>query len=174
VANSAQSALILIGMGVLGFIGIRKLGYGQMRRSSASQAEVDVQRQIDRLAAALDEERLWCELKGVGQALDMTAIRLLLVYRNESDSVTVQRENGDWAQATGVAGSFAATANKAEVRVKFRSRNDLGRTVVESMRQATECACARIFGKAAEARSDSNPAMTVCEVLTPAPEPRQG
>jgi len=81
VASSLQSAAILAAMAVLGFAAIRKLGYGQIRRATASQAEIDARRQLDRLAGATDEERLWFELKGLSQTLAMAALRLSLVYR---------------------------------------------------------------------------------------------
>jgi hypothetical protein len=152
VASSQQAALILVSMDILGFVAIRKLGYGRLRRASASQVDVDARRHIDRLAAASDEEHLRNELKGAAQAFEMTAIRMVLVYRNESDSVTIQREHGDWGEAAGASGGFEAKANSAAVKVEFRSPNELGTATVEGIRQAIECACARIFGKPSELR----------------------
>lgn len=152
VASSAQSAAILVSMGVGGFVAIRKLGYGQLRRTALSDAQMDTQRQLDRLAAASDEERLWIELKGAAQALGLSAIRLSLVYRNESDSMSIQREHGDFVGSGAVSGSFAARALGTEVMVEFRAHSEVSPAAVESLRQATESACARTFGKELETR----------------------
>ena len=152
VASSRQSAAILAAKGVFGFVAIRKLGYGRIRRSAASPEEIDVRRQLDRLAAASDEERLWSELKGAAQAVGMSAIRLSLLYRSESDSLSIQRDHGNWNEASGSPGSFAANANSAAVKVEFRSETELGPATLEGLRQAIESACTRIFGKEPEAR----------------------
>ncbi len=69
VASSLQSAAILTTMAALGFVAIRKLGYGQLRRAAASQADIDARRQLDRLAGATDEERMWLEAQGSGPGL---------------------------------------------------------------------------------------------------------
>jgi hypothetical protein len=153
VASSRQSAAILAAMAALGFVAIRKLGYGHSRRVAASQAEIDVRRQLDRLAGAADEERLWVELKGLSQALGMAAIRLSLVYRSESDSVAIQREHGNWGDPTSHPGDFGFEAEATAVKVEFLTVRDLNPAAVESLRQATASACTRIFGNEPEPRS---------------------
>ena len=152
VASNLQSAAILAAMAVLGFVAIRKLGYGQIRRATAAQADIDARRQLDRLAGATDEERLWSELKGAAQAFGMSAIRLSLIYRSESDSVAIQREYGNWGDSAGPAGSFEAKADATSVKVDFRTAFEPSPATLEGMKQATESACARIFGKEPEAR----------------------
>jgi UDP-GlcNAc:undecaprenyl-phosphate GlcNAc-1-phosphate transferase len=153
VASSLQSAAILTAMAVLGFAAIRKLGYGQIRRAADSQADIDARRQLDRLAGATDEERLWLELKGLSQAFAMAAIRLSLVYRSESDSMAIQREHGNWGETACRPGAFDFKADATAVKVEFLSIHEPNPTTVESLRQATQSACTRIFGKEPEARA---------------------
>jgi UDP-GlcNAc:undecaprenyl-phosphate GlcNAc-1-phosphate transferase len=152
VASNLQSAAILAGMAVLGFVAIRKLGYGQIRRAAASQADIDARRQLDRLAGATDEERMWMELKGVAQAFEMMALRLSLVYRNESDSVAIQREHGNWAEPACHPGAFDFIADATSVKVEFLSAHAPSSATIENMRQATHSACTRVFGKEQEVR----------------------
>jgi hypothetical protein len=146
-ASSLQSAAILAAMGVLGFAAIRKLGYGRIRRATESQADIDARKQLDRLAGATDQERLWFELKGFSQTLAMAAVRLSLVYRSESDSLAIQREHGNWDEAACRPGSFEFKTDATAVKVEF-----LCPATVESLRQATASACTRIFGRELEAR----------------------
>jgi hypothetical protein len=152
VASSLQSAAILTAMAVLGFAAIRKLGYGQIRRAAASQADLNARRQLDRLSGATDEERLWLELKGVTQAFAMAAIRLSLIYRSESDSVAIQREHGNWDEPACIPGAFDFNADVTAVKVEFLCAREQSVATVESIRQATESACTRIFGKELESR----------------------
>jgi hypothetical protein len=153
VATSLQSAAILGAMAVLGFVAIRKLGYGKIRRSAVSQAEIDARRLLDRLAGAADEERLWFELKSLTQALAITAIRFSLVYRNESDSVAIQREHGNWDEPSGRGSSgFDFRADATAVKVEFLTMREQSPATIEGLRQATASACTRIFGKEPEAR----------------------
>jgi hypothetical protein len=147
VASSVQAALILAAMGLAGFLGIRRLGYGQLKRSASSQAEVDMRRQLDRLACAADEERLWRELKGAAQAVGLAAIRISLMYRHESDSVSLQREHGEWRESDLLYGSFEAAAAATAIKVEYRSRESLDGSPLQDLRHATEYACMKIFGK---------------------------
>ena len=152
VASNAQSAAILAAMAVLGFVAVKKLGYGKIRRAAASQADLDARRQLDRLAGASDEEHMWLELKGMAQAFAMAAIRLSLVYRNESDSVVIQREHGNWDQPASRPGAFDFVADATSVKVEFLSALEPSPATLENMRQATHSACTRIFGKERELR----------------------
>ncbi len=152
VASSLQSAAILGAMAMLGFVAIRKLGYGKIRRSAVSQTEIDARRLLDRLAGAADEERLWLELKSLTQALAMTAIRFSLVYRNESDSVAIQREHGNWDKPSCRSSAFDFRADATAVKVEFLTVRDPSPAIIEGLRQATASACTRIFGKEPEAR----------------------
>ena len=153
VASSLQSAAILAAMAVLGFAAIRKLGYGQIRRAAVSHADIDARRQLDRLAGATDEERLWLELKSVTQAFAMAAIRLSLVYRSESDSVAIQREHGNWDEPACRPGTFDFRADATTVKLEFLSAREPSPATVEGMRQAMASACTRIFGKELESRA---------------------
>jgi hypothetical protein len=82
----------------------------------------------------------------------MAAIRLSLVFRSESDSVAIQREHGNWAEPACRPGAFEFKAAATAVKVEFRTACELSPETVESLRQATERACTRIFGKELEAR----------------------
>ena len=123
---------------------------GRIRRPAATQTEIDTRRQLARLAAASNEERLWGELKGVAQAFEMTGIRVTLAYRGESDSMIIQREHGDLSETAGAAASFEANANSATIKVELRAPTAPSPATIEGIKQATECACARIHGKPAD------------------------
>jgi UDP-GlcNAc:undecaprenyl-phosphate GlcNAc-1-phosphate transferase len=152
VASSLQSAILLGTMGVLAFAGVRKLGYGRLGHGAASPEDIDIRRQLDRLAAAADEERRWSELKATAQAYGCAAIRLTLLCQAESDSISIQRTHGDWDQAAGASGGFEAKAKSAGAKIEFRAAAEVGAAAVEALRQATASAFTRIFGKEPEAR----------------------
>ena len=95
---------------------------------------------------------MWSELKGTAQAFGMNALRMTLLYRSESDSISIQRNHGDWANGAVATGSFDVKANQAGAKVEFRSATDVAAFTVDGMKQAAECACGRIFGKASEVR----------------------
>jgi UDP-GlcNAc:undecaprenyl-phosphate/decaprenyl-phosphate GlcNAc-1-phosphate transferase len=147
VASSMQAALILAAMGLAGFLGIRRLGYGQLKRTLASQTEVDTRRQLDRLAGAADEERLWRELKGAAQAIGLASIRISLMYRQEGDSVSIQREHGQWSESELLYGGFEASAGATAIKVEYRCKQSGDGASLQGLQQATEYACAKIFGK---------------------------
>jgi UDP-GlcNAc:undecaprenyl-phosphate GlcNAc-1-phosphate transferase len=151
VASGFQTAVILLAMGTAGFFGIRRLGYGQLKHSAEAQAGIDAGKRVAKLAAATAEERLWVELKSVTQALAMPAIRLSLVYRSEGDSVTIQREHGNWSEPTCRRGDFDFMVDSTSVKVEFLSAHEPNPATVERIQQATESACTRIFGKEREA-----------------------
>jgi UDP-GlcNAc:undecaprenyl-phosphate/decaprenyl-phosphate GlcNAc-1-phosphate transferase len=147
VASSTQAALILVAMGLAGFLGIRRLGYGKLKRSLATQAQVDTRRQLDRLAGAADEERLWRELKGAAQALGLASIRISLMYRQEGDAVSILREHGEWNESDSLYGSFEASAAATAIKVEYRCGEGHDGALLPDLQHATEYACAKIFGK---------------------------
>jgi UDP-GlcNAc:undecaprenyl-phosphate GlcNAc-1-phosphate transferase len=153
ITSSHQAAVILVAMGALGFFGIRRLGYGRVGRGATSQEEVDLRRQLGRLAAASDEDRLWSELKGAARILGLTAVRVVLAYESEGDAVTIQRENGTWDGA-GCASSIVASANHATIRVEVCAPNGVDASAMEGLKQAAESACTRIFGRGREIRAN--------------------
>lgn len=152
VTNSVQSAIVLALMGLAGWLGIRNLGYGHVRLSAASTEEIDIRRQLDRLAAASDEEQLWRELKGVAQVHDWKAIRLSLVYQSESDSMSIPRAHGDWDNPGGGASILDVLANQTHVRAEVHATRDIAASTREAVRQALVSACTRTFGKEPEVR----------------------
>jgi hypothetical protein len=82
----------------------------------------------------------------------MAAIRLSLVYRNESDSVAIQREHGNWDEAACRPGAFDFVADTTSVKVEFICSSEPSPATIENLRQATHSACTRIFGKEQEIR----------------------
>jgi len=153
VASNVQAAVILVAMGLAGFIGIRRLGYGQLKRTVASQIQIDLRRQLDRLACAADEERLWRELKGAAQAMGLASIRISLMSRQESDSVSIQREHGEWSNSDLSYGSFETSAAATAIKVEYRSREALDSSSLQGLQQSAEYACVKIFGKKPAAKS---------------------
>jgi hypothetical protein len=90
---------------------------------------------------------MWPELKGMAQAYAMAVIRFPLVYRNESDSVAIQREHGNWNEPACRPGVFDFIANATSVKVGFLPAHNPSLVTVENMRQSAHSACTRIFGK---------------------------
>jgi UDP-GlcNAc:undecaprenyl-phosphate GlcNAc-1-phosphate transferase len=157
VASSVQSAFILVAMGIGGFLGIRRLGYGHVKQSRSSQAAVDIERQLDRLANAVDEERLWKELKGAAQALGLRAVRISLMYQQESDSVAIQRVHGQWLASSGVYGNFEAAAADTTVKVEYSHSGAIDPASLVSLRNAIEVACDRLFGEKKPSNKTTTP-----------------
>lgn len=147
VASSLQSAGILASMAVLGFVAIRRLGYGPIRHPGVSRAGVLTLKHMGRLASASDEEGLWLELKNLSQALAIAAIRLSLVQRKGSDLVAIQREHGNWDLAACRPSAFTFRAETTLIKVEFLTASEPNPAVVEGLQQATESACIRIFGE---------------------------
>jgi UDP-GlcNAc:undecaprenyl-phosphate GlcNAc-1-phosphate transferase len=147
IASSTQAALILVLMGLVGFVAIRKLGYGQLKGALASPRALDVQRQMDRLAVAADEERLWRELKTAAQAMGLVSVRLSLMYKHEEDTVSIQREFGEWRGSDLNYGSLESSPAAATVKVEYLGKEPADLAQVHSLQLATEYACVRIFGK---------------------------
>jgi UDP-GlcNAc:undecaprenyl-phosphate GlcNAc-1-phosphate transferase len=90
-ANSAQSALLLIGMGVVLFVLMRKLGYldlgsagavGEVRRKNIRLRTLvkELIRGIDQ-ASSLQE--LWTAMRPLGEALDVARMELRLQHQHE-------------------------------------------------------------------------------------------
>jgi hypothetical protein len=134
-------------MGLVGFVAIRKLGYGQLKGALASPRALDVQRQMDRLAVAADEERLWRELKTAAQAMGLVSVRLSLMYKHEEDTVSIQREFGEWRGSDLNYGSLESSPAAATVKVEYLGKEPADLAQVHSLQLATEYACVRIFGK---------------------------
>ena len=174
VTSNLESAVVLCAMGALAFFGVRKLGYGRLGRVAASPEEVDLRRQLDRLAAAADEERLWSELKGTAQAYGWSAIRLSLIYLSESDSVSIQRAHGDWERAGDAQGSFDIRAHSAGAKIEIRAASEPDAAVLETVRQAVESACVRTFGKAEEPRRAPHPSAETEPTSIPAASRSEG
>jgi hypothetical protein len=156
VASSSQATLILVVMAVAGFLGIRRLGYGHLKHAPASQAQVDIQRQLDKLANAADEERLWRELKGAAQGLGQSSIRIFLMYQHESDSVSIQRVHGEWLGPSGFYGSFETSAASTTVKIEYRCRESMKGASLDELKDPAERACMKIFGKNPSAKAMEN------------------
>lgn len=152
VASSTQSALILIAMALLGFLGVRKLGYGQIKPSAEARAEADAQKQLARLASAADEERLWRELKAAAHAVGLASVRISLTSQRDSDSVSILRENGGWHASNYFYGSFESTVASTTVKVEYAGKTSIDNEAIENFKQATECALEKIFGKQPKAK----------------------
>lgn len=148
VASSVQAALILASMGLAGFLAIRRLGYGRLKHSAATETHVDMQRQLDRLANAADEERLWRELKAAAKVLGLAAVRISLTYQQDGDSASIRRERGEWYVDALLDGSFECSTVTTAVRVDYRATTALDIAQSQAFQRATQAACARIYGGA--------------------------
>jgi UDP-GlcNAc:undecaprenyl-phosphate GlcNAc-1-phosphate transferase len=151
--SSLQTAMVLLAIGTLGFLGLRRISSDRLLRSAGASRDMDTRRQIDRLALASDEDRLWGELKGVAQCLGWQAIRLSLLREDESgDLVSIQRTHGDWGEQAGPVHTLNAVARTARVGVEIRAQLETHAAVFESVRQAFSSACVRTFGNEPESR----------------------
>jgi UDP-GlcNAc:undecaprenyl-phosphate/decaprenyl-phosphate GlcNAc-1-phosphate transferase len=147
VASSIQATMILLAIGLAGFVAIRRLGYGHIKSSVGRQAEMDPTRQLHRLAGAPDEERLWRELKAAARALSLASVRISIMYLHESDSISIQRENGAWDECDASYGSFETSAGGTTLKVEYRFKGAIDAATLDGLQHATECAFVRIFGK---------------------------
>jgi hypothetical protein len=147
VASGFQSALILLAMGTAGFIGIRKLGYGFLRRSATVQAKIETSRRLARLAGATDELELWRGLKSVAEALCMTALHLSVDCREDGDPITIQRSHGEWSGTEQFDGSIEISAGAAEVKVAYRCQLGISDVELELLKQALETTSTSLFGE---------------------------
>jgi UDP-GlcNAc:undecaprenyl-phosphate GlcNAc-1-phosphate transferase len=162
VASGFQSALILLAMGVAGFIGIRKLGYGFLKKSATVQAKIETSKRLARLAGATDELELWRGLKSVAEALCMTALRLSVDCREDGDPITIRRSHGEWPDAETVHGSIEIWAGAALVKVAYCCSLSISDGELGLLRQALEATSTGLFGEPSGAkvlpRQGANPA----------------
>jgi UDP-GlcNAc:undecaprenyl-phosphate/decaprenyl-phosphate GlcNAc-1-phosphate transferase len=151
VASRFQSAVILLVMGTAGFIGIRALGYGHLRRSADAKAALEVNRRLGRLAAAADERALWRALKVVAEGMGFTSVRLNIGYQHDGDPISIQCVHGDWRES-GFLGKMEVAAGNAIVKVEYRGATSLGKGELDQLRQALETASTRLFGEPSGAK----------------------
>ena len=153
VASGFQTALILLAMGTAGFFGIRRLGYGHLKRSAVAQAEIDAAKRLAKLAAVGDERKLWQELKAVTASLGMTSVRLSLDRQQDGDPLTVQRSHGDWRDTERFLGGIEVSAGMATLRVDYRCEVSVSEVELEQIKQALEDATTRLFGEPSGAKA---------------------
>ena len=147
VASGFQSAVILLVMGTAGFFGIRRLGYGQMKRSAEAQAEFEAGKRLAKLAAANDERKLWRELKVVAESLGFTSVRLSIACEQDGDPVTVKRSHGEWRETDRFQGRIDIFAGPAAVEVEYRCELSVSEAELEQLKQALESVGAHLFGE---------------------------
>jgi len=120
VASGFQTALILLAMGTAGFFGIRRLGYGHLKRTASAQAQIDAGKRLARLASATDERKLWRELKIVAETLGMSSLRVCVDCEQDGDPVMIQRARGKWRETERFQGRIEISAGPAMVKVEYR------------------------------------------------------
>jgi hypothetical protein len=147
VASGFQTALILVAMGTAGFIGIRKLGYGFLRKSATVQAKAETTKRLARLAGATDDLELWRGLKSVAEALCMTALRLSVDCREDGDPIVIQRSHGEWPEAETVRGNIEISAGAAIVKVAYCCALSISDVELELLKHALETTSTGLFGE---------------------------
>jgi len=152
VASGFQTALILLAMGTAGFIGIRRLGYGQMRMSEAAQSEFEAGKRLAKLAAANDERKLWRELKVVSESLSFTFVRLSIDSQQDGDPITVKRSHGEWIEANRFQGRIEISAGPAAIKVEYRCSVSVSEVELEQLKQALESVSVHLFGEPSGAK----------------------
>jgi len=152
VASGFQTALILLAMGTAGFFGIRRLGYGHLKRSAAAQAEIDAGKRLAKLAAATDERKLWRELKVVAETLGMTSLRLCIDCQQDGDPVAIQRAHGEWRDSERFKGKIEISAGPTAVKVEYHCGVGVSEVELEQLKQALEGATAHLFGEPSGAK----------------------
>jgi UDP-GlcNAc:undecaprenyl-phosphate/decaprenyl-phosphate GlcNAc-1-phosphate transferase len=153
VASGFQTALILLTMGTAGFFGIRRLGYGHLKRSPLAQTEIDTSKRMAKLAASNDERKLWRELKAVAEGLSMTSLRLVVDCQQDGDPVTIRRTHGVWRESERFNGRIEISVGMAVVGVEYRCLPSVRDVEIEQLKQALEFTCARIFGEPSGAKA---------------------
>jgi hypothetical protein len=134
-------------MGTAGFIGIRKLGYGFLRKSATVQAKLETTKRLARLAGATDELELWRGLKSVAEALCMTALHLSVDCREDGDPIVIQRSHGEWLEAEMVHNSIEISAGAAVVKVAYRCELSVSDVELDLLRHALETTSTSLFGE---------------------------
>ena len=152
VASGFQSAVILLVMGTAGFFGIRRLGYGHLKRSAAAQAEFEAGKRLAKLAAANDERKLWRELKVVAESLSFTSLRLSIDCEQDGDPVTVKRSHGEWSETDRFQGRIEISAGPATVKVEYRCGLSVSEVELEQLKQALESVSGHLFGEPSGAK----------------------
>jgi UDP-GlcNAc:undecaprenyl-phosphate GlcNAc-1-phosphate transferase len=90
-ANSAQSAMLLVGMGIVIFVLMRKLGYLDLRRASAvgetRRKNIRLRTLVTELSRAARRAQslpqLWEAVRPLAEALDVARLELRLQYQRE-------------------------------------------------------------------------------------------
>jgi hypothetical protein len=157
VASGFQTALILLAMGTAGFIGIRKLGYGFLKKSATVQAKIETSKRLARLAGATDELELWRGLKSVAEALCMTAIRLSVDCQEDGDPISIQRLHGEWPESESFHGSIEISAGAAVVKVAYRCDLGISDGELGLLKKALESASAYLRGELSEGKMATCP-----------------
>jgi UDP-GlcNAc:undecaprenyl-phosphate GlcNAc-1-phosphate transferase len=153
VASGFQAAMILLAMGTAGFFGIRKLGYGHLKHTAEVQAQADAAKRLARLAAAVDERKLWQELKAVATGLGISSIRLWVDRQQDGDPITIQRTHGDWREAEQFHGSIEISAVTVALYLDYRCRVRVSEVELGQVKQALEDASMRLFGEPSGAKA---------------------
>jgi UDP-GlcNAc:undecaprenyl-phosphate/decaprenyl-phosphate GlcNAc-1-phosphate transferase len=147
VASGFQSALILLAMGTAGFFGIRKLGYGHLRRAALAQADDDASKRMARLASSSDERMLWQQLKIVAEALSVTSLSLNINCEQDGDRLAIRHTHGELREADRFQGNIEISAGTALVKVEYCARVSLSDVDINLLRQALENASMHLFGE---------------------------
>ena len=153
VASGFQTAVILLVMGTAGFIGIRRLGYGQLKLSDEARSEIDAGKRLAKLVAATDERRLWTELKAVAEGLGITSLRLAVDYQQDGDPTSSQRTHGEWRESERFHGQVEVATGTASVKFEYRCRLGARETDLEQLKQALESVGTRLFGEPSGAKA---------------------
>jgi UDP-GlcNAc:undecaprenyl-phosphate GlcNAc-1-phosphate transferase len=149
-SDSVESILILIAIGLLGYLAFRKLRHGTMSRDQSAQPVVDGHAACADLAEAPDERRLRQGLRLAAKDLGIGQVRLVVEVQEDGDTITMStRPNGQddipWYGLEVATGPILA---KMEYR---RGQGELDAATVESLKQALTTACARLYGPDASA-----------------------
>jgi hypothetical protein len=134
-------------MGTAWFIGIRKLGYGFLRKSATVQAKLETTKRLARLAGATDELELWRGLKSVAEALCMTALCLSVDCREDGDPIVIRRSHGEWPETEPFHGTMEISVGTAVVKIAYGCGLSISDVELEQLKQALENTCSRVFGR---------------------------
>ena len=147
-SDSVESALILVAMGLFGYLAFRKLRHSTVSRDVRVQPAVDGEAAFTGLSQAPDERHLRQRLRLAAKQLGISQVRLVIEVQEDGEIITMStRPNGQqdvpWYGLEVGSGPMLA---RMEYR---RGQGELDARAIECLKQALTAACTRLYGPGA-------------------------
>jgi UDP-GlcNAc:undecaprenyl-phosphate GlcNAc-1-phosphate transferase len=150
-SNSVESVMILVAIGLLGYLAFRKLRHRHALVDMGAQPAVDGQAACVGLAQAPDERHLRQALRIAAKYLGISQVRLVLEVQEDGDIITMStrpcgQDDITWYGLEVATGPILA-------RMEYcREQGELDAREVAPLQQALTAACSRLYGPDVTAR----------------------